>query len=63
VPHPDIQQYLVNVPAHTEPGQKAEAGASFQASIEPHLLARACKDVRGAGGDIPVLLTVGELER
>jgi len=34
-----------------------------EASIEPHLLARACNDVRGAGGDIPVLLTVGELER
>ena len=33
------------------------------ASIEPHLLARACNDVRGEGGDIPVLLTVGELER
>jgi len=26
-------------------------------------LALACNDVRGAGGDIPVLLTVGELER
>jgi len=34
-----------------------------EASIEPHLLARACNDVRGAGGDVPVLLTVGELER
>ncbi len=34
-----------------------------EASIEPHLLARACNDVRGAGGDIPVMLTVGELER
>ncbi len=34
-----------------------------EASIEPHLLARACNDARGAGGDIPVLLTVGELER
>ncbi len=34
-----------------------------EASIEPHLLARACNDVRGEGGDIPVLLTVGELER
>ncbi|MBA1341405.1 MAG: putative ABC transporter ATP-binding protein [ANME-2 cluster archaeon] len=34
-----------------------------EASIEPHLLARACNDVRGAGGDIPVLLRVGELER
>jgi energy-coupling factor transport system ATP-binding protein len=33
------------------------------ASIEPHLLARACNDVRVAGGDIPVMLTVGELER
>ena len=30
-----------------------------EVSIEPHLLARACNDVRGAGGDIPVLLTVG----
>jgi energy-coupling factor transport system ATP-binding protein len=34
-----------------------------EASIEPHLLARACNDVRKVGGDIPVLLTVGELER
>ena len=34
----------------------------WEASIEPHLLARACNDVRGAWGDIPVLLTVGELE-
>jgi len=34
-----------------------------EASIEPHLLARACNDVRGVGGDIPVLLTVEELER
>ena len=34
-----------------------------EASIEPHLLARACNDVRGVRGDIPVLLTVGELER
>ena len=30
-----------------------------EASIEPHLLARACNDVRGAGGDIPVLLRSG----
>jgi len=34
-----------------------------EASIEPHLLSRACNDVRKVGGDIPVLLTVGELER
>ena len=34
-----------------------------EASIEPHLLARACNDVRGTGGDIPVLLAVEELER
>jgi len=34
-----------------------------EASIEPHLLARACNDVRGVGRDVPVLLTVGELER
>ena len=34
-----------------------------EASIEPHLLARACNDVRKGGRDIPVLLTVGELER
>ena len=34
-----------------------------EASIKPHLLARACNDVRRAGGDIPVLLIVGELER
>ncbi|MCD4842798.1 MAG: ATP-binding cassette domain-containing protein [Methanosarcinales archaeon] len=34
-----------------------------EASIEPHLLARACNDVREGGRDIPVLLTVGELER
>jgi len=33
------------------------------ASIEPHLLARACNDVREGGRDIPVLLTVEELER
>ncbi|KAF5420538.1 MAG: energy-coupling factor transport system ATP-binding protein [Candidatus Methanocomedens sp.] len=32
-------------------------------SIEPHLLARVCNDVRRAWRDIPVLLTVGELER
>ena len=30
-----------------------------EASIEPHLLARACNDVREAGGDIPVLLRSG----
>jgi len=35
----------------------------WEASIEPHLLARACNDVRRAGQDVPVLLTVGELER
>ncbi len=34
-----------------------------EASVEPHLLARACNDVRGAGGNIPMLLTVEELER
>jgi energy-coupling factor transporter ATP-binding protein EcfA2 len=34
-----------------------------EASIEPHLLARACNDVRGVGRDVPVLLTVEELER
>ena len=34
-----------------------------EASIEPHLLARACNDVRKGGRDIPVLLTVGELEQ
>ena len=34
-----------------------------EASIEPHLLALACNDAQGAGGDIPVLLIVGELER
>ncbi|MBC2706404.1 MAG: hypothetical protein HF975_10830 [ANME-2 cluster archaeon] len=34
-----------------------------EASIEPHLLARACNDVRKGGRDVPVLLTVGELER
>jgi len=33
-----------------------------EASIEPHLLARACNDVRGEWGDVPVLLRVGELE-
>ena len=34
-----------------------------EASIEPHLLARACNDVRKGGRDVPVLLTVRELER
>ncbi|KAF5418893.1 MAG: energy-coupling factor transport system ATP-binding protein, partial [Candidatus Methanocomedens sp.] len=34
-----------------------------EASIEPHLLARACNDVRKGGRDVPVLLTVEELER
>ncbi len=34
-----------------------------EASIEPHLLARACNDVRKGGKDFPVLLTMGELER
>jgi ABC-type glutathione transport system ATPase component len=33
-----------------------------EASIEPHLLARACNDVRKGGWDVPVLLKVGELE-
>jgi energy-coupling factor transport system ATP-binding protein len=33
-----------------------------EASIEPHLLARACNDVRG-GGDVPAVLMVGEMER
>jgi len=33
-----------------------------EASIEPHLLAWACNDVRKGGRDVPVLLTVGELE-
>ena len=34
-----------------------------EASIEPHLLARACNDVRKVGRDIPVMLTLEELER
>ena len=34
-----------------------------EASIEPHLLARECNDVREEGQDVPVQLTVGELER
>jgi len=34
-----------------------------EASIEPHLLAQACNDVRKGGRDVPVMLTVGELER
>jgi len=34
-----------------------------EASIEPHLLARACNYVRRAGGDFPVLMNVGELDR
>jgi len=32
-------------------------------SIEPHLLARACNNVRKGGRDVPVLLTVEKLER
>ena len=44
--HLDIQQHLVNAPRLTEPGPEAKAGGCFQASIEPHLLARACNDVR-----------------
>ena len=34
-----------------------------EASIEPHLLARACNDVRKGGRDVPVMLTLEELER
>jgi hypothetical protein len=34
-----------------------------EASIEPHLLAQACNDVRKGGRDVPVMLTVGEMER
>jgi hypothetical protein len=45
-PHLDIQQHLVDAPALTEPGPEAEAGGCFQASIEPHLLARERNDVR-----------------
>jgi len=51
-PHLDIQEHLVNAPALTEPGPKAEAGGCYQVSIEPHLLARACNDVREGGGDL-----------
>jgi hypothetical protein len=41
----------------------SQPGILEEASIEPHLLARAGNDVRGVGGDVPVLLMVGELER
>ena len=34
-----------------------------ETSIGPHLLARACNDVRKGGRDVPVLLTVEELEQ